>query len=183
MNRIALLWVLAGIIGVVFTGGTVQLLAPSAYRVERSIIIEGNRLKVWRAVRDLSRWQSWSPWLNQDPHIKLTRGPRLNGVGAWRRWQSSRLGSGRLEFTAVDSSSGSLSYTATFDGWPSYIGTIQLTEQSPGTLVTWWTSGELNSPASRLFGLMMDGMMGPDLEEGLLSLKRLVEAPEPSATQ
>jgi hypothetical protein len=32
------------------------------------------------------------------------------------------------------------------------------------------------SPINRYFGLMMDGMMGPDLEKGLTNLKDRVEA-------
>lgn len=177
MKRKTVLWVLPGIIGVAVVAGAVGLLAPSAYRVERSISVARSRAEVWRAVADLGRWRSWNRWQSQDPNIKLTHGPQLIGVGAWQRWQSSRLGSGRLEFTAVDSSAGSLSYTMAFEGRAPSTGTILLTQQGAGTRVTWWSSGELDSPVSRVFGLMMDELVGPDFEEGLLNLKRLVEAP------
>jgi hypothetical protein len=177
MKSSRLTWVIGLLAALVVSFVALLLFAPRSYRVERSITVERSRADVWRAVADLGRWRSWNPALNQDPKMQLTNGPSLHGVGAWQSWQSERLGHGRIQFMAVDSSAGQLTYTIAYSGRPPSTGTLRLSENGTDTRVTWRMSGELDSPASRAFGLMMDSMLGPDFEEGLLSLKRLIEAP------
>ena len=42
--------------------------------------------------------------------------------------------------------------------------------------MTWGMDVELDSPMQRLFGVAMEGMIGPDYEQGLANLKLIVEA-------
>lgn len=46
------------------------------------------------------------------------------------------------------------------------------------TRVTWRNTGDLPYPVGRYFGLGIDGMLGPQYEEGLQSLKAFCKSPE-----
>jgi hypothetical protein len=45
-----------------------------------------------------------------------------------------------------------------------------------GTKATWHNTGELAYPVMRYFGLGLEGMLGPQFEQGLRDLKTLSEA-------
>jgi hypothetical protein len=44
-----------------------------------------------------------------------------------------------------------------------------------GTKVTWSFSGDAHYPLGRIFGLFIDGQLGPQFEKGLSNLKKLAE--------
>jgi hypothetical protein len=60
--------------------------------------------------------------------------------------------------------------------------TVVLEPAGAGTKVTWGLDTDLGfNPIGRYFGMMMDGMVGPDYEKGLARLKAAAEAPPPPA--
>lgn len=153
----------------------IGFLLPDRFRVERSAVLKAPPARVWAEVSDLGRWRSWNPWQGQDPAMKMSYSPQTHGVGAWQQWQSERMGNGRLEITRADSTGGVLAYTMQFDDWSPSTGEISLAPEGSATRVTWVMAGPAESPMSRWFGLLSDRMVGPDFEQGLLNLQRLVE--------
>lgn len=67
----------------------------------------------------------------------------------------------RVEFTAPQP-------MVSWDNW-------EFTATAKGTRVKWWSEGELDYPIGRIFGLFIEGMLGPTFEKGLLNLKRISE--------
>ena len=150
-------------------------LLPGTYQVKRSVVIQAERERIHTLVGDLTAWPQWSPWLEGDPTIKTTLGPKTSGVGAHQSWTSKR-GPGELTFTE-SSVAGGIVYDMSFDqGRFRSQGALRYADASPGVRVTWTMTGD---NAGSLFGgylaLAMESMVGPDFERGLEKLKAAAE--------
>jgi carbon monoxide dehydrogenase subunit G len=67
--------------------------------------------------------------------------------------------------------------TLVFAGEGSAAATIALEPAGAGTKVVWAFDSDLGfDPIARYFGLLIDGMVGPDYEKGLAKLKAVAEA-------
>jgi uncharacterized membrane protein len=167
----------------ILAGGIVLLLIvglclPRQFRVERSVTIDAPAEKVHAVVSRFRDWPTWTAW-NQErfPDLKMTYDGPAEGVGAKSHWTSEAAGTGDMEITASDPAKG-VAYDLAFDdGAMLSQGGIDYAPSGGDTLVTWHAEGDLGwNPVGRYFGLLMDGMMGPDFEKGLANLKRRVEA-------
>ena len=87
------------------------------------------------------------------------------------------MGNGTLRINASDPDKG-IEYDLSFGELQSR-GAVAFEAANGTTTVAWTVEGELGTnPLTRYFALLMDRFMGPDLEEGLSKLKRLVEGGE-----
>ena len=165
------------IIGFVLAVG---LMAPSEANLERSITIEASASNVFNELKGIKEINAWSPWRKIDPEgTKYTySGPEL-GVGSKVDWKSEHddVGVGSQEI--IEISVNSKVKTKMFFGGmdtPSYADFI-LIEENGSTKVIWTFSGDMGAnPMNRLFGLLLDNILGPFYEEGLQNLKSLVES-------
>ena len=158
---------------VAFVG--IGLLLPSAYRVERSIVIAAGTPVIHAYVGDLSRWPEWTSWQDEDPSIRIKQGAITSGVGAHQSW-SGDSGSGELTITESSPESG-IRYDLSFDegAWKSKAAVLYHPEGSE-TRVTWEMSGDAGmNVIGRYFGVLMDDMVGPMFESGLEKLKSAAE--------
>jgi len=170
--------ILLGLIGIIAVLVVISFFLPATAEVERSVVIDAAPEKIFPHVNDLRATQEWSPWAKRDPEMTQTFSGPDQGVGQSVAWQSDHpeVGSGTQTITesvenrrvAVDLDFGDMGTAdAAFD----------LEPQGAGTEVTWSFQTELGmNPFMRYLGLMFDGMIGPDYERGLTSLKTLVEA-------
>jgi hypothetical protein len=61
------------------------------------------------------------------------------------------------------------------------LASLVLEPAGAGSKVTWGFDSDLGfNPIARYFGMMMDGMIGPDYEKGLARLKTVAETPPPA---
>jgi hypothetical protein len=166
--------VLAVLAVIVFAGG---LLLPRQYEVSRSLLINAGSDRLFPVVATLSEWPMWSAWTEKKfPGMVTSYSGAASGVGAKSAWQGEASGNGAMEITRADPQSG-ITYTLELEGFHPSQGSIEFVSQDTATKVTMRMRGDLGAnPAFRWFGLMMDGMMGKDFEEGLQGLKRLAEA-------
>lgn len=152
---------------------------PSQVHVERSLVIPASSEVVFAQINDLRQWKHWSPWHQKDPQMKVTYEGKLKGVGATYRWESSKVGNGKLSITE----SRPFEYIATdldFLEQGKAVGFYHLTPVTDGTMVTWEFETDMgNNPAAKYLGLLMDRMIGPDFEQGLSNLKKYVVALPP----
>lgn len=148
---------------------------PRAYLVKRSVVIQAERDRIHALVGNLNAWREWSPWMEDDPTLKTTIGRKATGVGAHQSWTSKR-GPGELTFTESSSTSG-IAYDMSFDkGRFRSQGSVEYTDASPGTRVTWTMTGDDGgSLFGRYFAVMTDSMVGPKFERGLEKLKAAAE--------
>jgi hypothetical protein len=177
MRGLTMARTLAGAIVVVVAGFLmIAATQPDTFRVQRSALIQAPPAKVHALLDDFDRWQSWSPYEKKDPAMKRVRSGPASGVGAVYAWESSEVGSGRMEILE-SSPSGvriKLDFTAPLEAHN--VAEFVLRPEGDATRVTWTMQGP-NTYVGKLFQTVfdMDRMVGGDFEAGLASLKSLTE--------
>lgn len=150
------------------------------FRVERSIDIDAPPDEVFAQVNSLEKWGAWSPWAARDPSIENTYSGPSEGVGASVSWTSDGSGSGSQTIVLSEPPSRIETQLDFGDmGQPTADWTFE--PNGTGTTVTWGMTGTATGPLGGYFASAMDGMLGPDYEDGLARLKSVVESsPEPA---
>jgi hypothetical protein len=179
-----LLYLLMGILALVLI---VAALLPGSYTVERSIEIAKPPEVVYPLVADYNNWLKWSPWPKMDPEAKheVTGAPGASGH-SWS-WEGETSGSGSMTLAVAEENRSIQSKLVFKEPMASEADDFILLEPTPtGTKVTWRNSGNLPYPVGRFFGLGLEGMLGPQFEEGLAGVKSLaesIEEPEEPVTE
>ena len=180
MFKKILLGVVAVIVVVVAILAIVIAMQPSEFHVERSLAMNAPPEVVFDQVNDFHKWENWSPWLKEDPNAKGTYEGPTSGEGATFRWAGNeQVGEGSMTITEskpnelirID-----LHFLKPMEG----TATTDFTFQPSGdqTTVTWSMDGANNFVAKAMCLLLfdMDEMIGSKYEEGLASLKTIVES-------
>jgi len=154
----------------------IGLLLPSGFKVQRSVVVNAPASKVYPLIADPRQWKQWAVWNRRDPAMQMQYSGSEIGTGAKWEWQSKTEGNGAMEFTAAVPNK-HVDYALSFpDLGMSSRGELRLTAEGSGTRVTWTNEGDMGSnPVNRYFGLVMDRLVGPDFEAGLVNLKTLAE--------
>ncbi len=171
--------IVIAIITLVVAFAVVGFFLPREVAVSRDIAINAPPDKVFGYVNDLRKFDEWSPWAKRDPDMQQTYSGPDSGVGQKVAWQSDKddVGSGTQEI--VESTPPSHVETALdFGEMGTATATFDLEGFDGGTRITWGFKTDLgNNPFMRWMGLMFDGWIGKDYEEGLAHLKTLAEKP------
>ncbi len=147
------------------------------FTIQRSQLIQAPPAKIYPLMSDLKAFNTWNPFLAQDPASKLTYGPITAGKGAVYNWVGDKSGAGRMEIADVVEPSKvmvKLDFTKPMESQ----NTVEflLEPQGSATNVTWVMRG----PAPYINKVMtvfmdMDKMVGSEFAKGLSSLKALAE--------
>ena len=155
-------------------------LQPDDYRVSRTATMAAPPATVFPHVNDLQKWQAWSPWAKLDPNATNTfKGPPA-GQGAVFHWSgNSEVGEGQM--TITESRPNDLvRFRLEFFKPMAGVADSEFTfvPQGTNTAVTWTMTGKNNfiGKAFCLF-MNMDKMIGESFEQGLSSIRGLVEKP------
>jgi hypothetical protein len=153
----------------------VGLMLPRRFQVVRDTLIEAPSDQIFPVVARPREWPTWTAWTTERyPDMKVTFSGPEQGVGSNQSWTGKSSGTGTLEITKADPQEG-ISYDFLLDGFRS-TGGINFFPGPDGTLVAWHAEGDLGfNPINRFCGLLMESMMGPDLEKGLRNLKAKIE--------
>lgn len=155
----------------------IALLLPASYHVERSVVIGKTADEVYPHVANLHNWAAWNPWTASDPSAKNTISGSGYEVGSVWAWNGEEVGIGTLTIAELQPNQKIVSRLAFEEPQMFESDDIWTFEEIPeGTRVTWINEGKLSYPVNRIFGLFLDGMLGPDFEKGLTQLKEVVEA-------
>jgi len=152
---------------------------PSAFHVERSATMNASASAIFPFVNVLRRWQAWSPWDRIDPDMKRTYEGADSGVGAAYSWAGDgNIGEGKMTITESVPDERVVMKLEFFKPMAG-VSTARLTfaPEGGGTRVTWSMDGT-NGFAAKVFTVFMDmdAMIGGNFEQGLASLKSIVEA-------
>jgi hypothetical protein len=178
-------YILLGLAALVVILIAVIATRPADFRIARTVMMRGPASAAFALVNDFHNWQAWSPFVKYDPHAKLSFEGPSSGVGAKYSWDgNSKAGAGMctiIESQPSEFARMRLEFLRPFKA----TNTAEFTFQPQGdqTAVIWSMSGK-NGFMGKAFSLVMncDKMIGKDFEEGLASMKRLVEqAPRPTA--
>jgi len=168
----------------------VGFVLPSTAHVERRTTIEAPAAAIFPWLNDFKKFNEWSPWAERDPNMKREFSGPSSGVGATLSWEGDpdEVGSGTQKI--VESVPDKRVVTELdFGDQGGGKASFDLVESDGKTEVTWAFDTDFGmNLVGRYFGLMFDGMIGPDYEAGLAKLKRTVEsqpvpAPEPAPTE
>jgi len=167
----------AGVVVALVAAGP-MFISPKTH-VERSIDVLAGPQALWPDVAALATWPEWTQWsVKNDPGYDPTPEGEALGVGSTLRWTKSQGGPGTQRITEADPQRG-VKYVLEIQGGKFAIdGRIAFEPRGEHqTRVTW--SDDMDFSASwlgRYFTLMMDAMLGPKLEQSLLTLKQRAEA-------
>jgi hypothetical protein len=150
-------------------------LSPTV-KVERSLLVPATAGAIFPLVNVVRNWELWSPWIAQDPAVKITYGEKDSGVGAGYSWESNNRNVGRGHMSLTESREDQ--YIATnidFMAMGPAKGYFRFDAVTGGTLVTWGLICNTGQhPLRKVMGLMMDKWVGKDFEKGLENIKRIV---------
>lgn len=163
---------------------------PTDYHIERSLTMNASPEKVFAQVNDFHNWDAWSPWLKVDPNAQGTFEGPPSGEGAIFRWAGNdEVGEGSM--TILESKPHELiriklAFIKPFEDQATTDFHFQ--PQGDQTEVTWTMDGKNDflGKAMCLLFFDMDEMIGGKYDEGLATMKKIVEAdstePEPAET-
>lgn len=154
---------------------TVGLFLPATAHVERHIQIAAPPATVFALVNDFRRINEWSPWLATDPNALYTISGPTRGVGATLSWSGQIVGQGSQ--TIIDSEAHfRVASSLDLGGQGQALSSFELLRNEQGTSVIWSFENEFGmNLVGRYFGLLLDGIVGPDYEKGLSNLKTMAE--------
>ncbi|AEM69099.1 Polyketide cyclase/dehydrase [Allomuricauda ruestringensis DSM 13258] len=167
------------ILGIVLLIIILAAIAPKNYNVSRSIEISKPKSVVFDYLKSLKRQGEWSPWDKRDPNMKKEFTGTDGEVGAINYWKGNKeVGEGEQEITKIvegERIESELRFLKPFKSTSdAYIVTKELDKNS--TKVVWGFSGKNKFPMSIMMLFMnMDKAVGKDFEEGLASLKEILE--------
>ena len=170
---------------VVVIVGIGAAVAPTECKIEREVTINRPKAAVFDYVRFLKHQNTWGPWAKRDPQLKQEYRGSDGSVGFVSAWKSENgeLGSGEQEITRVvdgERIETQLRFNEPFENK----GDAFMTTEAAGpetTKVKWGLKTQFPRPLNAMLLVVdMDKMMGADLEEGLSSLKKVMEAASPT---
>jgi len=153
----------------------IGLTLPSTPHVERQIQIQAPPATVFALVNDFRQINKWSPWLDTDPNALYTISGPPRGVGATLTWDGQIVGQGSQVIVESEPSYRIVS-KLDLERPGQTMGTFEFLQTEYGTHVIWSFDSDFGmNLIGRYFGLMLDGIVGPDYEEGLQNLKTMAE--------
>ena len=157
----------------------ISLFLPSKVTVVRTAVFKAPAPVVFEQVNMLQNWEKWSPWHKIDPQMLLSYEGPDGGKGAKYNWFSKHPDVGNGSLTITESIANQrIDTRMQFEGQNDGVGFYTFEETPEGTKVTWTMEADMGAnPVGKYFGLMMDGMIGPDFERGLENLRSVVEQP------
>lgn len=158
----------------------VVAMQPSTFRISRSATMAAPPAAIFPHINELKKWQPWSPWMKLDPNAKSTFEGPAGGKGAVMTWAgNNEVGEGKM--TIVESKPNELvRFQLEFYKPMAGVSEAEFTFKPEGeqTTVTWAMSGT-NDFIGRAMCLIMDmdKMVGGQFENGLASIKAIVDTP------
>ncbi|QHS55011.1 SRPBCC family protein [Mucilaginibacter sp. 14171R-50] len=172
-----ILGILAGIIVVVLV---LAMIAPKAYTVQRSVIINKPRQQVFDYIKYLRNMDHYSKWVMTDPNKRMTYTGTDGTEGFNAAWDSDMKQAGKGHQTLEKIVDGEridirVVFIKPFAGVAdTYIATQAVTEDK--TTVKWAFNSSMQFPMNAmLLFINMEKMLGNDMEISLNNLKQILE--------
>jgi len=149
---------------------------PRHYAIARSIEISAPPEKIYPYIEDPREWAKWAVWNQRDLEMEITYAGAEKGEGARWSWKSRSQGDGGMVFVKAEAPR-LIEYKLSFPEFNmTSDGKLELISSGATTKVTWTNEGDAGaSPLARYSALLMDVIVGPDLEAGLKNIKALAE--------
>jgi effector-binding domain-containing protein len=157
----------------------ISLVLPAKQTIKKTIVIRSSVSAVYDHIRSLRNVNSWAVWNKYDSTIKNTFSGEDGKIGSGMSWNGdpNSSGDGKVTVNMLNENK-KIRHTFSFQS-PKKTeaeSSFTLTEQSGGTVLTW--EFEIATPRPKnVFNLFssIDKTLGKEMEEGLLSLKEILE--------
>jgi len=151
---------------------------PDAFRVQRSTGINAPAERIFPLIANLKSMNTWNPFVEPDPAIKIAYSGPDSGKGAAHTWSgNSKVGEGRIEITdAAPSSRVTMRLDMLKPMKASNLVEFTLQPTGDSTAVSWAMSGRQPFMAKLMTVFIdCDKMVGSQFEKGLGKLKAIAE--------
>jgi len=164
--------ILIVIVVLVAMAAIIGMFMSPAVHIERSMDMKAAPDALYGQVNNLKNWDNWMPWNKLDPNWKRTWGEKTEGEGASYSWDSEKRDVGHGSITITKSVPNEMVETNLhFEGQGDATGTYKIEKADAGSRFTWGMDMNMGSnPFKRLMGSMMDKMMAPWFDKGMVSL-------------
>lgn len=173
-----LLWIVI-ILAVVIAGVLIAAMMQSDdFRVARSTTTSASPARVFDLINDMHKFNSWNPFLKMDPTSDVVYSGPTAGKGAAYKWESKKMGAGRMEIVDTTAPSRVLIDLEFFKPFPGKnVVEFTMAPKGSATEVTWAMTGK-KAFVPKVMGLFfsMDKMIGGTFDSGLADLKAKAEA-------
>jgi len=151
---------------------------PDTFRVQRTTGIDAPAERIFPLIANLKTMNTWNPFVDPDPAIKIAYSGPDSGRGAAHTWSgNSKVGEGRIEITDAAPSSRVAMRLDMHKPMKAH-NAVEFTLQPNGntTMVTWAMSGRQPFLAKLMTVFIdCDKMVGSQFEKGLGKLKAIAE--------
>ncbi|WJJ97926.1 SRPBCC family protein [Algibacter luteus] len=155
------------------------LVAPKNYELKRSIVINKSLPEVFEYLKYIKNHNDWSPWKKKDPNMKQEFIGTDGEIGFLSKWEGNKdVGTGEQEILRIVENEVIESRLRFFKPWKSQSDAYLKVEDAGNnnTKVTWGFSGKNPIPFNIFMMFFnLDKTVGKDFEEGLASLKIILE--------
>ncbi len=153
----------------------IGIFLPNDYTVTKSVVIDATPQNIHPYVNNLKNWPEWSPFVENDPTLKVTLGDNSSGVGAAQSW-TGKDGEGSLVITSSSPDKGII-YDMEFNqGQFECQREFIYIPEGKSTKVIWEMTGNVDTPVlGGYFASKMDSWVGKEFEKGLQNLINVVE--------
>jgi len=166
--------------GACFLFFAVGVFLPSTAHVERALNIEAHRATIFALINDLHQANKWSRTFAADANVRIEMSGPQRGVGATMTWSGQIIGDGSQTITRSEPLERVVSRLV-LQNVGDIDTTFRLTEAEAGTTVNWQYASDFGRNIfGRYYGLLLEGIVGEDLEQGLQNLKAMAEGLPPS---
>ena len=152
---------------------------PDTFRVQRATGINAPAEHIFPLIANLKSMNTWNPFVEPDPAIKIAYSGPDSGKGAAHTWSGNgKVGEGRIEITDAAPSS-RVAMRLDMNKPMKAHNAVEFTLQPNGnsTMVTWAMSGRQPFLAKLMTVFIdCDKMVGSQFEKGLGKLKAIAEA-------
>lgn len=170
--------ILFAIAGIIVLALVVALFVSKEYTVRREITISKPSHEVFDYVRFVKNQEHYSKWVMMDPKMKKETRGTDGTVGFVYAWDSQMdgVGKGEQEIRQIEDGKKlilDVRFIKPFEG----LAVTEMTTEAIApaqTKVAWGMSGKSAYPMN-LMNAFIDGMLGPDLDESLATLKGILE--------
>ena len=146
------------------------LLLPRPVSVERTASLDAAPAAIMELVASNTGYQAFNPYKDTDPNLQIDMFGPATGVGSGFHFEGK---DGKGSQTVASVTGDQVVYNIDLGALGQPQQSIHVSPSEDGSTVTWRIDSDQGfNPIFRVFGLFMDGMMGPIFERGLENLDK-----------
>lgn len=141
---------------------------PDAYEVKRTRVIDAPVEVVYNNVIDFKKYNTWGPWVEEDPSMTFSYGDVSKGLGATSSW-AGKKSTGTMEIIEAKPNASVINQLE-FEGVGNATGFWEFNPKEKSTEVTWGIKTEETPFIMKFFSAVgggYDKVMGPMFARGL----------------